>query len=331
VRLIKDVDGVYAEDPAGNPNAQRFAQLDYARATQASAGLIQEKAIRAAEAEDVLIEVAALAQAGETAIAHLPIKLAPRPRKPKLRVALLGCGAVGAGVLAHLEHWKDLFEVNPVLVRHPMRYSEHGNFTSELDHALAGDVDILIELLGGPDYPAEVMAKALRRGSHVVTANKAAVAKHYDELRDAASAGGAILQFSAAVGGGTPVVERVRLLDGKLATIEGVMNGTCNFLLDRLNEGWTFDEALARARELGFAEEDASADVDGHDAADKLSLLIREAFGTAVAPADIAKQSLREIERSALLEARARGQILKQVSRCTGVSTRRSSAGRDAQ
>ena len=316
VRLIKDVDGVYAEDPAANPNAQRFAQLDYARATQASAGLIQEKAIRAAEAEDVLIEVAALAQAGETAIAHLPVKLAPRPRKPKLRVALLGCGAVGAGVLAHLEHWKALFEVNPVLVRHPMRYSEKGNFTSELDHALAGDVDILIELLGGPDYPAEIMGRALRSGSHVVTANKAAVARHYDELRGAASQSGAILQYSAAVGGGTPVIERVRQLDGKVAAIEGVMNGTSNFLLDRLHEGWTFDQALARARELGFAEEDPSADVDGHDAADKLSLLVREAFGQAVSPAHIVKQSLREIDRTALLEARAKGQVLKQVARC---------------
>jgi homoserine dehydrogenase len=317
VRLIKDVDGVYAEDPAANPNAQRFAQLDYARATQASAGLIQEKAIRAAESEDVLIEVAALAQAGETAIAHLPVKLAQRPRKPRLRVALLGCGAVGAGVLAHLEHWKALFELNPVLVRHPMRYSEKGNFTSELDHALAGEVDILIELLGGPDYSAEIMGKALRSGTHVVTANKAAVAKHYDELRSAASAGGTLLQYSAAVGGGTPVVERVRQIDGRLSAIEGVMNGTSNFLLDRLHEGWTFDEALARARELGFAEEDPSGDVDGHDAADKLSLLIREAFGTAMSPAGIPKQSLREVDRKALLEARAKGQVLKQVARCS--------------
>ena len=316
VRLIKDVDGVYAEDPAANPNAQRFAQLDYARATQASAGLIQEKAIRAAEANDVIIEVAALAQAGETRIHNLPVKLAPRPRSPKLRVALLGCGAVGAGVLAHLKHWNHLFEVNPVLVRHPMRYAEDGNFTSELDHALAGDVDIIVELLGGADYPATILAPALKAGTHVVTANKAAVAKHYDELHRSASDGGAILHFSGAVGGGTPVLERLRRLDGQVAAIEGVMNGTSNFLLDRLQEGWTFKEALARARELGFAEEDPSADVDGHDAADKLSLLIREAFCEAVSPSDISKQSLRDIDPAEFAAKRAEGLVLKQVGRC---------------
>ena len=316
VRLIKDVDGVYAEDPAKNPNTQRFAQLDYARATQASAGLIQEKAIRAAEASDVLIEIASLAQDGETAIAKLPIKLAPRPKKPKLRVALLGCGAVGAGVLAHLKHWEDRFEVNPVLVRHPMRYAEQGNFTSEPDHALAGDVDIVVELLGGADYPVGLTLPALKSGAHLVTANKAAVAKHYDELCEAAKQGGSLLYFSGAVGGGTPVIERLRQLKGKVVSVEGVMNGTSNFLLDRLHEGWTFDEALARARELGFAEEDPSADVDGHDAADKLSLLIREAFGAAVPPTEISKQSLREIDRTALLEAKAKGLVLKQVGRC---------------
>lgn len=316
VRLIKDVDGVYAEDPAVNPNTQRFAQLDYARATQASAGLIQEKAIRAAEASDVLIEIASLAQDGETAIAKLPVKLAPRPRKPKLRVALLGCGAVGAGVLAHLKHWSDRFEVNPVLVRHPMRYAEQGDFTSEPDHALAGDVDIVVELLGGADYPVGLVVPALKSGTHLVTANKAAVAKHYDELCEAAKQGGSLLYFSGAVGGGTPVIERLQKLKGKVASVEGVMNGTSNFLLDRLHEGWTFDEALARARELGFAEEDPSADVDGHDAADKLSLLIREAFGVSLAPTDISKQSLREIDRTALLEAKAKGLVLKQVGRC---------------
>lgn len=316
VRLIKDVDGVYAEDPAANPNAQRFAQLDYARATQASAGLIQEKAIRAAEANDVIIEVAALAQAGETRIARLPVKLSHRERSPKLRVALLGCGAVGAGVLAHLKHWKHLFEVNPVLVRHPMRYAEDGDFTSEPDHALAGKVDIVVDVLVGADFPASLLVPALRSGAHVVSANKAALAHHYDELHSAAQAGGAMLNFSAAVGGGTPVIERLRALKGRVARIEGVMNGTCNFLLDRLHEGWTFDEALARARELGFAEEDSSADVDGHDAVAKLSLLIRQGLNVPIALGDIPRHSLREIDHGALLEAKAKGLVLKQVGRC---------------
>jgi homoserine dehydrogenase len=94
------------------------------------------------------------------------------------------------------------------------------------------------------------------------------------------------------------------------------MNGTCNFLLDRLHEGWTFDEALARARELGFAEEDSSADVDGHDAVAKLSLLIRQGLDVPIALSDIPRQSLHEIDHGALLEAKAKGLVLKQVGRC---------------
>src|SRR5204863_8098468 len=102
VRLIKDVDGVYEEDPAKNPNALRFSYLNYAEAEQASSGLIQAKAIHAADEWNVLIEVAALGSAEATTIARYPA-LKARPARPeRLKVALLGCGAVGAGVLAPL-------------------------------------------------------------------------------------------------------------------------------------------------------------------------------------------------------------------------------------
>jgi len=315
VRLIKDVDGVYGEDPAKNPAAERFSQMSYAEAEAASSGLIQPKAIHAAAAEGVLIEVAALGSAEATTIAHLPARKARPPRPERLRVALLGCGAVGGGVLAYLQSRPDLFEVNPVLVRRPGKY-QGARFTALASEALAGRPDLVIELLGGADYPAELMHAALRDGAQVVTANKAAVARHYDSLHACAEAGGGALLCSAAVGGGAPILETLRRLGGAVVAVEGVMNGTCNYLLSRLGEGWSFEEAVGKAQELGYAEADPSADVDSHDAAAKLSILVREAFGVPLPPERIARQSLRGVTPEAAQAALVRGQALKQVGRC---------------
>ncbi len=317
VRLIKDVDGVYAADPAKNPDAERYSELSYEEAAKVSDGLVQAKAIRAAEAEDVLIEVAALGSAECTTIAHRSPRKS-QPLKPRrLRVALLGCGAVGGGVLEHLRALPELFEVGPVLVRRPdLHADEDALFTTAAAEALAGKPDLVVEALGGADFPADLMLSALHWGAQVVTANKAAVAKHYDSLHACADAGGGGLRYSAAVGGGAPILETLARLEGEVVAVEGVMNGTCNYLLSRLAEGWSFDEALKRAQELGFAEADPSADVDGHDAADKLSILVREAFGAALLPERIAKASLRDVTPEAVRAAVAHGQVLKQVGRC---------------
>ena len=295
VRLIKDVDGVYEEDPARNTHARRYSHLNYAEAEKASSGLIQAKAIHAADEKDVLIEVAALGSAEATTIARVPAAKSRPLRPERLKVALLGCGSVGAGVLELLQAQPDLFEVGPVLVRHPELHGEHAHFTTSLDEALAGHADILIELIGGVDVASDAMHSALLRGAQVVTANKSAVAKHWDPLHAGAARNGGELRFSAAVGGGAPVLETLRRFAGSVVSVEGVMNGTCNYLLSRLADGWSFEEALEKAQELGFAEADPSADIDGHDAADKLSILVREAFGVALLPKWIDKQSLRDL------------------------------------
>ena len=316
VRLIKDVDGVYEEDPARNPEALRYPYLNYAEAEQASSGLIQAKAIHVADEKDVLIEVAALGSAEATTIARFPALKARPARHERLRVALLGCGAVGAGVLTLLQSRPDLFEVGPVLVRNPERHAEPALFTNDLEEAVAGDPDILVELVGGVDLASQAMHHALLQGAQVVTANKAAVAKHWDSLHASAVRHGGNLRFSGAVGGGAPVLETLQRLRGSVVSVEGVMNGTCNYLLSRLSEGWKFEQALAKAQELGFAEADPSADVDGHDAADKLSILVREAFGVALLPKWIEKHSLRDLVPEAAADAVERGEVLKQVGSC---------------
>ncbi|GAA3995566.1 homoserine dehydrogenase [Sphingomonas humi] len=315
VRLIKDVDGVYDADPASAAGAHRFEQLSYAEAEVASDGLIQDKAIRVAAEKKVLIEVAALGGGEATTISDVAAKHSKPVRADVVRVALLGCGAVGGGVLQLLQDQPELFEVGPVLVKQP-RDAKPGEFTHHLDEALAGEPELLVELIGGNDLAADAMHQALSRGAEVVTGNKAALARHWDSLHACAARHGGGLRFSAAVGGGAPIVETLRRLEGEVASVEGVMNGTCNFLLSRLGEGWEFDRALAVAQELGFAEADPSGDVDGNDAADKLSILVREAFGVALPPQQIAKQSLRDLAPSAAAEAKQRGEVLKQVGRC---------------
>lgn len=315
VRLIKDVDGVYEADPVSSPRARRFAQLSYAEAEVASDGLIQAKAIRVAAEKKVLIEVAALGSSEATSISDFPAYLSAPSRDASVKVALLGCGAVGGGVLPLLQEHAEAFDLGPVLVRQP-RLADSAQYTQDLDQALAGEPELLVELIGGVDLAAEAMHRALARGAEVVTGNKAALARHWDSLHASAARHGGGLRFSAAVGGGAPIVETLRRLKGEVASVEGVMNGTCNFLLGRLAEGWDFDCALARAQELGFAEADPSGDVDGHDAADKLSILVREAFGVALLPHLIAKQSLRDLAPGAAAEALARGEVLKQVGSC---------------
>ena len=316
VRLIKDVDGVYAEDPAKNPDAERFSQMSYAEAERASNGLIQVKAIHEAKADDVLIEIACLGSAEATQIGNFRVRKSRPLKGDRLRVSLLGCGSVGAGVLDYLKSQPDLFEIGPVLVRRPARYGTDLRFTGDIDEVLGFEADILVEVLGGPDLPADWMRHALLKGAHVVTANKAAVAKHWDSLHACALRGGGELRFSAAVGGGAPIIETLRRLEGSIVSLEGVMNGTCNYLLSRLGEGWKLEDALKKAQELGYAEADPAADLDGDDAAQKLSILIREAFGVALLPERIAKHSLRDLAPGAAREALERGEALKQVGRC---------------
>ena len=185
------------------------------------------------------------------------------------------------------------------------------------DAALADNPDLVIEAMGGIDQPADLMLRALAGGAHVVTANKAALAARYDALQAGARKAGRRLHYAASVGGGVVILEALeRLKPRGVVSVEGVMNGTGNFILSRLRARAAFDDAVAEAQRLGFAEADPSADVDGHDAADKLSLLIREAFGRDVAPEAIAKESLRAATPERLAEAAAKGDVFKQIGRC---------------
>ena len=214
-----------------------------------------------------------------------------------LRVALAGCGVVGGGLLPRLLA-DPRFEVVGVLIRDPARPRDTviPACLAVRDPAalLAREPDILIEAISEASTGLALIRAALSRGVDVVSANKQAIGADLPGLTTLAAAAGARLRYAASVGGGAPMIETVRRAKahGAIVRIEAVLNGTCNFILNRLAEGRPFDAALLAAREAGFAEADPSADLTGLDAAAKLAILAHEALGKLPAVEGIVRETL---------------------------------------
>ena len=222
-----------------------------------------------------------------------------------VRVGLLGCGVVGGGVADRLLRTSELggigFRLERVLVRDlakkrfPPDVRQH--LTASPDDIIAADVDVVVEAIGGTDIAATLVERALRRGKHVVTANKALIAEHGSRLAAIARAHGVALLSEAAVGGAIPVLRAIRasLAAETIVEIAGVLNGTSNAILTDMEAGATLADALASAQRLGYAEADPSADVDGIDAARKLSILAAAAWGVEFAPSQLVRSGIRPL------------------------------------
>jgi homoserine dehydrogenase len=296
VRLVKDVDGLYDRDPAcetGTPLRYRRASWETAR--QLGGALVQHDAIDLGMHHGVEIEVAALGRAEGTVVGERGAPPGPVQPHAPLRVALAGCGVVGGGLLNRLLPDKR-YEVVGVLVRNPAKKRDVSApadlFTNDVEGLLAKKPDLLLEALSEGEAGHALIRRALEAGCDVVSANKQAVARDPAGLQALAAANGCRVAWSASVGGGAPMIETLRAARaaGPVAGFEAVLNGTVNFMLQRLGEGAAFADALADARVAGFAEEDPSSDLEGHDAAAKVKLLSFEAFGRA--PADLPRDEL---------------------------------------
>ncbi|MEH7876590.1 homoserine dehydrogenase [Rhizobium laguerreae] len=162
-----------------------------------------------------------------------------------------------------------------------------------------GDIDVFVELMGGAEGAANISVRAaLQRGLHVVTANKALLAYHGVELATIAEEKGSLLNFEAAVAGGIPVIKALResLTGNSVSRIYGIMNGTCNYILTKMEkEGLSFAECLKEAQRLGYAEADPAFDIEGNDTAHKLSILTTLAFGNQIAADDIYLEGITNI------------------------------------
>ena len=248
-----------------------------------------------------------------------------------VRVALAGCGAVGSALLRELNTRQGALErrfgkrvqITRVLVRDLAKKRaaevDHALLTTQLDDFLASEPDVVIEAIGGVDPARRIAEWALGSGRELVTANKELLAAHGSALHSLARQHGGTLRYDAAVGGGVPVL---RLLDDALGAgtptrVRGILNGTTNFVLGRLERGFTLDEALAEARGAGFAEEDASRDLDGRDAAAKIALVAWAAYGVAPELLDVSRRSLLPDPARYVRLAHRLGGVVRQVAECT--------------
>ncbi|TGY87569.1 hypothetical protein E5163_14125 [Marinicauda algicola] len=245
-----------------------------------------------------------------------PARTAPpaRTRSGLMRAVLFGHGTVGGGVAAALPAGVRL---DGVVVRSRRSGLPRSVpvFTAP-DEALALKPDLVIEALPGGAQAEAVLERAVALGCHVVSANKEVCARRPDLAARAREQGTAFL-CSAAVGGGVPVLETVeRLAHGGqgLSRVRGVLNGTSNFVLDRLADGERLDDAIAAAQAAGFAEADPGADLDGRDAACKLALIARTAWGVDLDPAAIPARSIRDLPAGLPAKAAREGRRVRQVA-----------------
>lgn len=248
-------------------------------------------------------------------------------------IAILGYGTVGSQVLRLLtENHNDFqhraggpLEIKGVAASSVEKHrgslaDQLGLLTDDARSLIArDDVDIVVEVIGGIDYPRELILEALHSGKSVVTANKALVAAHSEELATAADEAGVDLYFEAAVAAAIPVLGPLRrsLAGDQIQSVAGIVNGTTNFILDAMDStGASYDDMLAEATRLGYAEADPTADVEGHDAASKAAILASLAFHTRVTYADVYCEGISKITADDIDAAKEAGFTIKLLAIC---------------
>ena len=244
-----------------------------------------------------------------------------------VKVGVLGCGNVGAALVALVaERGPEIesrtgirLEVGKVAVRslsrtRPVELADELLTRDAAQVVVDPEIDVVVEVIGGIEPARELILAALGAGKPVVTANKELVANHGAELFEAASAAGVDLLFEAAVAGGIPILRPLResLVGEDVRRIMGIVNGTTNFILTRMSEdGTSYAEALAEAQELGYAERDPTADVDGYDAGAKAAILATLAFGAKVVAGDVYHEGISGVSAVDIEFAKRLGYVIK--------------------
>lgn len=246
-----------------------------------------------------------------------------------MRVAMLGCGTVGAQVVRLLREQADELaaragapvELVGVAVRRPHKHPELGDLLTTDASALVSrpDVDVVVEVIGGIEPARTLLLEALKAGKAVVTANKALLGEDGAALAEAADASGADLYYEASVAGAIPLLRPLResLAGDRITRVAGIVNGTTNFILSAMAaSGASYGDALDEATRLGYAEADPSADVDGYDAASKAAILATLAFHTRVTAADVYCEGIRHVTAADMAAARDLGCVIKLLAIC---------------
>lgn len=243
----------------------------------------------------------------------------------ELKIALVGFGTVGSSVARIICEQKgsNSLRLTHVCNRNVAKKKvdwvpSDVVWTENIDDVLASDADVVVELMGGLDPAGDWIRRALKAGKSVVTANKKLIADQGTELDDLAHQMGRTLSFGASVAGGVPVLSSLQhgLAGDRLRRVSGVLNGTCNFILTKIEStGASFEQALKEAQVAGFAEADPTDDVDGFDARSKLVILARVGLNAVVRPEQVACQTIRTIEAVDFAYGHDLGCTVRQISR----------------
>ena len=240
---------------------------------------------------------------------------------PRLGLGLLGCGVVGSAVARALTREESRFDIRGIAVRDltkdrdvpvpPDTFTDDAVAVVERD-----DVDVVVEAIGGVNPAGALIELALQRGKDVVTVNKELLARRWDCLRQVARSSRRALRYEGSVMAGVPVIQPLSALAAtdRVTRLQGILNGTTNFCLHRMEEGRSLEEALDEARALGYAELDPSSDVDGRDAGAKLAILATVAFGRTVGLSDVEFAGIRGILPADLAQARDAGRAVRLVA-----------------
>jgi homoserine dehydrogenase len=253
------------------------------------------------------------------------------PNGKTLKVALLGCGVVGTQVARLLrEEAAELavrsgaqLEIAGIAVRrlsHPRPGIDRDLLTTDaMGLATRPDVDIVVEVIGGIEPAHSLILAAMERGKPVVSANKALLAEHGEQIHRVSRDYGADLYYEAAVAGAIPILRPLResLAGDTVHRVMGIVNGTTNFILDRMDSsGADFSESLEEAQALGYAEPDPTADIEGFDAAAKAAILASLAFHTRVTASDVYREGITEVTAADIASAKVLGRIVKLLAIC---------------
>ena len=258
----------------------------------------------------------------------LPLREAFKKRDQQtvtVKIGLLGLGTVGTGTAkilldpAERHPLVKALEIYQVGVRSLDKPRDieipPERLTTDLEAIVTDpDVDVVVELIGGLEPARSLILKAIHQGKHVVTANKAVIARYGDEIFTAANEAGVYVLLEAAVGGGIPVIQPLKQALGvnRIHAVTGIVNGTTNYILTRMQaEGGDFEAILADAQKLGYAEADPTADVDGMDAADKIAILASLAFGGRIKLSDVFCEGIRHVSAADIAYAERLGFVIK--------------------
>lgn len=243
----------------------------------------------------------------------------------KVKVALLGFGTVGSGVYKILCENKDIIakregldiSITKIFNRSMKKGLPEDLYTDDFEEIIKDeDIDIVVEVLGGIEPATEYMLTAMKNKKSVVSANKAAIANSFKMLNDTAKENRVDFFYEASVAGGIPVLTAIRqnLTGNKFKSVSGILNGTTNYILTLMKEqNKSYDEALKLAQDLGFAEKDPTADVEGIDVANKLSILIYLLFDRYVSPDGIKRQGISNVTMDEIMEAEKNNLTLKLI------------------